>query len=166
MNTSLTNEFVQKVLGSLSFSKRLLVWDILDCHMDDSVSKSLKQRKIESLLIPGGCTKYVQAPDVSWNKAFKAKVSEKYDEWLFTDEIKNLTDAGNLKSPSCVIVKWILKAWEELTPELVSRSFKACALNISVDRSKDDAIHCFKAGQPCEKDFSMLKDKLPALNEP
>ena len=115
MNTCLTNEFVQKVLGSLSFSKHLLVWNILDCHMKDSVSKSLKQRKIESLLIPGGCTKNVQAPDVSWNKPFKAKVSEKYDEWLFTDGIKNLTDAVNLKSPSCVIVKWILKAWEELT---------------------------------------------------
>ena len=83
--------------------------------MEDSVSKSLKQKKIKLLIISGGCTKYVQAPDVSWNKPFKAKVSEKYDEWLFTDGIKNLTDAVNLKSPSCVIVKWILKAWEELT---------------------------------------------------
>ena len=55
---------------------------------------------------------------------------------------------------------------EELTPELASRSFKACTLNISVDESEDDAIHCFKAGQPCKKGFSMLKDHLPALNEP
>lgn len=59
-----------------------------------------------------------------------------------------------------------MKASEELTPELVSRSFKTCALNFSVDESEDDAIRCFKAGQPCEKDFSMLKDQLPALNEP
>ena len=29
--------------------------------------------------IPGGCTKHVQAPDVSWNKPFRAKVSEEYD---------------------------------------------------------------------------------------
>ena len=42
MNTSLTNEFVQKVLSCLSFSKRLLVWDTFDCHMDDSFGKSLK----------------------------------------------------------------------------------------------------------------------------
>ena len=97
MNTHLTNEFVQNVLGSLSFSKRLLVWDTYECHMEGSVSKSLKQKKIESLLIPGGCTKYIQAPDVSWNKPFKAKVSEEYDEWLSTDGINNLTDAGNLK---------------------------------------------------------------------
>ena len=41
-NTSLRNEFVQKVLSCLSFSKRLLVWDTFDCHMDDSFGKSLK----------------------------------------------------------------------------------------------------------------------------
>ena len=166
MNASLTNEFVQKVLGSLSFSKRLLVCDTLDCHMEDSVSKSLQQKKIESLLIPGGCTKYVQTPDASWNKPFKAKVSEEYNEWLSTDRINNLTDVGNLKSPPRrFIVKWILKAWEELAPELVSKSFKRCALNISVDGSEDDATDCFKTGQSCEKGFSMLNDQLPALNE-
>ena len=167
MNTHLTNEFVQNVLGSLSFSKRLLVWDTYECHMEGSLSKSLKQKKIESLLIPGGCTKYIQAPDVSWNKPFKAKVSEEYDEWLSTDGINNLTDAGNLKSPPRhVIVKWILKAWEKLTPELISKSFKACASNILIDGSEDDTIHCFKAGQPCEKGFPILKDQLPTLNEP
>ena len=91
---------------------------------------------------------------MSWNKPFKVKVSEEYDEWLSIYGIKNLTDAGNLNSPPCpVIVKRILKAWYELTPELVSRSFKACALNILVDRSEDDAIHCFKAAQPCKKVF-------------
>ena len=106
INTSLINEFVQKILSSLSFSKCLLVWDTFDCHMEDSVSKSLKQKKIELLIISGGCTKYVQAPDVSWNKPFESKVSDEYDEWLSTDRIKNLTDAGNLKSsPRLVIIK-------------------------------------------------------------
>ena len=68
INTSLTNEFVQKVLSSLSLSTCLFVWDTFDCHTEDSVSESLKQKKIESLHIPEGYTKYVQAPDVSWNK--------------------------------------------------------------------------------------------------
>ena len=89
--------------------------------MEGSVSISLEQRKIESLLVSKDCTK----------------------AWLSTDGIKNLTDTGNLKSPPRrVIVTRILKTWEELTPELVS------SLNISVDRSEDDAVHCFKAGQP------------------
>ena len=68
--------------------------------------------KAESFFIPGSSRKYVQAPDMSWNKPFKAKVSEEYDEWLSIYGIKNLTDAGNLNSPPCrVIVKQILKAW-------------------------------------------------------
>ena len=25
---------------------------------------------------------YIQAPDVAWNKPFKAKVTEKYDVWM------------------------------------------------------------------------------------
>ena len=49
---------------------------------------------------------------------------------------------------------------------LNSKSDLSHSLNISVDEIKDDAIHCFKASQLCEKDFSMLKDQLPALNEP
>ena len=78
------------------------VLDTFDCHRKDSVSKSVKQKKIESLLIPGGCAKYV--------KPCKVKVSEGYNEWLSTDGIKNLTGGGSLKSPwPCVIVKWILK---------------------------------------------------------
>lgn len=82
------------------------------------------------------------------NKLFKAKFLGEYDEWLSTDGIKNLTGAGNLKSPSRpVIAKWILKTWEELTQELVSRSFKPHALNMSVDGSEDDAIHCFQCSK-------------------
>ena len=167
MNTPLTLEWVQKVLGSFSFNQRLLAWDSYECHMEQTVSKYLKAKKIESLLIPGGCTKYLQAPDVSWNKPFKAKVAEEYDEWLSTVGINRVTDAGNLKSPERrAIVQWILKAWDELTPETIVKSFKACALNISVDGSEDENIHCFKKNQPCHSGFELLKQQLDILNEP
>ena len=46
------------------------------------VGASLKAKKIDTAMIPGGCTKYIQAPDVSWNKPSKAICKEKYDEWL------------------------------------------------------------------------------------
>ena len=44
-----------------------------------TVKQVLLTSKIDPLIIPGGCTKYIQAPDVSWNKPFKANVTEKYD---------------------------------------------------------------------------------------
>ena len=167
MNTPLTLEWVQKVLGSFSFNQRLLAWDSYECHMEQTVSKDLKAKKIESVIIPGGCTKYLQAPDVSWNKPFKAKVAEEYEEWLSTVGINRVTDEGNLKSPERrAIVQWILKAWDELTPETIVKSFKACALNIPVDGSEDENIHCFKKNQPCHSGFELLKQQLDILNEP
>ena len=50
--------------------------------MTEDVRKLLRQMKTDDALIPGGCTKYVQAPDVVWNKPFKGHMMESYDEWL------------------------------------------------------------------------------------
>ena len=47
--------------------------------MTDSVRKGLKKMNVDSVIIPGGCTKYIQAPDVCWNKPFKARMTELYD---------------------------------------------------------------------------------------
>ena len=60
--------WVDSVLGSFAFNRRLLAWDSYECHMEDSITESLKSKKIDRVIVPGGCTKYIQAPDVSWNK--------------------------------------------------------------------------------------------------
>ena len=65
-----------------SFKKRLFVWDNFEAHMTEDVRKLLKQMKNNDALIPGGCSKYVQAPDVVWNKPFKSHIMESYDKWL------------------------------------------------------------------------------------
>ena len=107
------------------------------------VGASLKAKKIDTV-IPGGCTKYIQAPDVSWNKPFKAICTEKYDEWLETVGIHQGTDAGNLKPPPrSTIVNWILDSWSELPSKIIRKSFKACALTSATDGSEDKDIHCF-----------------------
>ena len=45
---------------------------------------------------------------------------------------------------------------------LSSRDFKnecikSCALNIAIDGSKDELIHCFKENQPCSAGLQRLK---------
>ena len=72
MNTALTHSWINKVLGIFCFTRRYLVWDSYECHIKDSVKSSLNAKKIDVSIVPGGCTKYIQAPDVSWNKPFKA----------------------------------------------------------------------------------------------
>jgi len=66
-NDDLTSEFLQKIVGSSMFGKRLLAWDSYRCHISDATKKQLKKLQIDTAVIPGGCTKFIQAPDVYWN---------------------------------------------------------------------------------------------------
>ena len=99
MNDDLTMEYTKKFLGTFSFGRRLLAWDSCECHMNSKVAASLKSSKIDQVIIPGGCTKYIRAPDLVWNKPFKAICTQKYDEWLVEEVILNETAEGNLKAP-------------------------------------------------------------------
>ena len=167
MNTELTHVWIESVLGSIAFARRLLAWDSFECHMEESVARSLKSKRIDVAIIPGGCTKYIQAPDVSWNKPFKAACTEKYDEWLATVRIHEETEAGNLKAPPRrTILKWIIDSWEELPTDLITKSFKSCALNLPTDGSADDTIHCFKEGEPCRQGREVLRSQQSILDEP
>ena len=98
MMTELTNEWVDNILGSFAFACHQLAWDAYECHMEDSVVKSLNA-KVDAVIVPEGCTKYIQAPDVLWNKPFKSSCTEKYDNWMGKVGIYSKTTAGNLKSP-------------------------------------------------------------------
>ena len=119
------------------------------------------------MIVPGGCTKYIQAPDVSWNKSFKASCTEKYDEWLAKVGIHEETAAGNLKAPPRkTILQWILDSWAELSTDVIKKSFTSCALNVPVDGSEDDATHCLKEEQPCSTGQAVLKSQLDILDEP
>ena len=82
MNKELTLRWINKVIGKFSFKKRLLAWGTYECNMTDAVKKQLHDTTVEFVLVPGGYTKYIQAPDVSQNKPFKAHVTEQYDDWL------------------------------------------------------------------------------------
>ena len=64
----------RKFSMEFTFQKRLLAWDTFEAHMTEPVKKLLKEMKTDDALIPGGCTKYIQAPDVSWNKPFKSHI--------------------------------------------------------------------------------------------
>ena len=92
--------------------------------------------------------------------------TEKYDQWLAEEGIHNETAEGNLKAPSQKrIVQWILESWASLPVEVIKQSFKICGLNINLDDSEDDAIHCFKEFQPCAAGREMLKLQMEVLKD-
>ena len=110
----------------------------------ESVKEALNSVKVHMAIIPCGCTKHIQAPDVSWNKPFKAYITEKHDQWL-AEGLHEFTEAGNIKAaPRKMIVQWILDSWSQISKDIIQKSFKACA--IKFDGSEDHLIHCLKEG--------------------
>ncbi|PFX12383.1 Pogo transposable element with KRAB domain [Stylophora pistillata] len=157
MNEELTFSWVKSVLGQFSFTRQMLVWNSSRCHILESVKQELNRTKRDPVIVPGGCTEYVQAPDVSWNKPFKAKVTEKYDEWMANGQ-HAFTAAGNTRAPPRrEIVHWILEAWNDVDKEIIVNDFKSCALSLVVDGSEDELVHCLKPSQHFHSSLAQLK---------
>ena len=98
------------------------------CHMTSGVKEALPKASVGAALVPGGCTKYIQAPDVSWNKPFKNLCQIANDDWMAETE-HEITPAGRIKAPSrrsCV--ERILAAWESLSSDIIKKSFEVCDL--------------------------------------
>ena len=165
MNEELTLRWVDEVVGKFAFSKRLLAWDSYEAHMTENVKRRLKDANTESVIVPGGCTKYIQAPDVVWNKPFKQRVAELYDEWL-ANGVHEFTVGGNMKSvPRRLVIDWVLTAWKALPKDMVASSFKKCALTIDDNGDEDEEISCFKPKRPCAEGYKVLKEQMTIFED-
>ena len=72
---------------------RVFAWNNFKTHATENVRKLLKQKKTDHASIPGGCTKYVQAPNVVWKKPFESHIMH---EWLASG-VHQYTEVGNMK---------------------------------------------------------------------
>ena len=119
MNEGLNLIWADKVLGKFSFGRRLLASDSFSCHIMDSVKHKVKENNTDMVLVPGSCTKYIQAPDVCWNAPFKELVTERYNEWM-AEGSQEYTAQGNLKAPPPrKIIEWILEAWKNVRIDVI-----------------------------------------------
>ena len=57
---------------------------------------------------------------------------------------KKLQNVAIKPSPRKVIVEWILRAWNDISCEIIRKSFKSCALTTALDGDEDDQIQSFK----------------------
>ena len=101
----------------------MLAQDSFETHLTDDVKKSLTKSKIESMIVLGGCTKYIQVLDVLWNKPFKGYSTQHlafYDEWPSNGK-QEYMDAGNMKPvPRGLTVKWVIKSWQDISSEIMA----------------------------------------------
>ena len=104
-------------------------------------------------------------PDVVWNRPFKDRIQERYDNWLANAK-HEYTAAGNMKPASRrLVVEWIIQSWEEISKELVSNFMKSCALALAIDGCEDGFISCFKEGKKCKADWVLLESQMRLFND-
>lgn len=73
----------------------------------------------DMVVIPGGCTSKLQAADVSWNRHFKARCSELYNEWLFSATVEKTRFGNRRAPPKPLLLRWVKESWVAITPESV-----------------------------------------------
>ena len=103
---------------------RLLEWNIFKCHVIKDTKYSLEKLEVDQAVVPGGCTGFIQAQDVCWNKPFKDSYTESCDDWFETGK-QEFTAADNpISAPLEVIVGWIVRAWDNTSSGIIVNSFK------------------------------------------
>ena len=143
MDDKLTEEYLKRSFGTTLFGRRrLLCWDSYRCHISESTKKVMKKLAMDMAVVPGGTTKYLQAPDVSWNKDFKKVLVDEYDKFMSDESQHSFTKGGNMRGPGfATVCDWIVKAWEELKMDTIEKSFKICAITGNLDGSEDGDVN-------------------------
>ena len=162
MNDALTIDYLNSIIGKFSFTKRLMIWDAYRCHTSQAVRAECSKLRLQTAIVPGG---YIQAADLVWNACFKSQMRQCYDTWLAEPSVYEYTKGGNMKPPArSLLCDWIKSSWNAVPNEMVRDSFLSCAITTPTSGSKDDRIHCFKPGQPCEAGKAMLVEEMKKLN--
>ncbi|EGT53384.1 hypothetical protein CAEBREN_03992 [Caenorhabditis brenneri] len=153
----LSEDYLKRVMGNSLFAKRLLVWDSYRSHTSNNTKKVLRSLKIDTAVVPGGTTKFLQPADVYWNFAFKSKIRQEYENYMLHGE-KDFTKGGNLKQPPMkVYLKWVRDAWSDLPEDLIIRSFKGCGITNAPGGLEDHLIHCLKPDGEIPEGLDHLK---------
>ncbi|KAL3086734.1 hypothetical protein niasHT_039400 [Heterodera trifolii] len=159
MDNDLTTEYLEKIFGNFHFGARLLVWDSFRCHISEDTKKTLRRLALHSAVIPGGTTKYIQAPDVCWNAPFKEAIRKLYNDWMAHGE-KATTSGGNLKAPQMeAYLEWIANAWDSLPKQMIADSFLSCGISKEEKGRHDDKIHVFKPDGAIPNGLALLKQR-------
>lgn len=58
-----------------------------------------------------------------------------------------------------------MEAWNETTSDVIKKSFRMCALNLSTDWSEDDMMNYFKNEMLCKSGEEVLTSQFSILNE-
>ena len=87
--------------------------------------KTAQQMNIDNFLVSSGwCTQFM-----------------KRNKLVMMSGEKTFTPGGQLRAASLVTVcQWVKESWQELSKEMVERSFKKCGISNALDGTEDDLV--------------------------
>ena len=97
-NGYITCEILCNYIRKYYHDAKLIVSNKCTAHTSSVLKEVLKERAIEQIFIPSGCTKFIQPLDVSVFRSFKAKLDTEKNKYL-EESYENRTKAGNIKIP-------------------------------------------------------------------
>ena len=133
-NQEIMNNWLNKVWLNINVKQNerpFLVCDKFSVHQTEVTKKLLKDGGSEVAYIPAGCTGLMQPLDTHLNKPLKDHIRRSFESWYHTTGTKpeNATTSGNLRAPSVeTVIGWTIEAFESLSEDLVTRSFKHCGI--------------------------------------
>jgi hypothetical protein len=132
------NNVWRKRSGSFFQNKSLLVYDSARAHLTDEVKYEV--HKFSNLaVIPGGMTKLLQPLDLTVNKSFKHKMRKEWEKWI-KEGYHSYTKSEKMRKASLIdVCNWIIKSWEEITPQCIKNGFsKAFEKEISLVSNEEE----------------------------
>jgi len=136
-------EWIQELKRKISLRKEerkvVLVLDSAKCHSGDVIDKVLENSNITILMIPGGCTSFLQPLDTSIFKGVKHGIRKQYLEWLVAQHDKIgkenvLHGNSELKGPEFKDIRqWFCSTMSNLSRQSIANSFVTCGITFGIE---------------------------------
>lgn len=133
------NYIIDNLPGETTKRKSVLIMDSARCHLADNFFDRLNSfNNTELKIIKGGMTKYLQPADIVYNKPFKSKLRELWNNWFENGEV-SLTRNGNRRpAQRQTVVNWIETAFNNIPSEMIKESYERCGI---IDEEGSNRYH-------------------------
>jgi len=115
VNCGIIKITLEKIYETTKGKESVLLLDQFSAHTDDFIKKEAIKKNIKLIYVPKGLTYKYQLLDVMINGILKQKAKKLWREEI----VKN----PNIKITNLDAVKHFLKAKEDITPEIIKKSF-------------------------------------------
>ena len=107
--------------------RKMLIMDSHRSHMTDDVKAACRSHNIDIVMIPGGCTKYLQPLDLTVNRSFKSKLKQHYHRSMkhYTGVIDKSRKESANKINMNVLCRDVIAAANDISRECIMNGWNS-----------------------------------------